>query len=505
MAKLLAIEWDAREARIAVAQPRGKEVLLEDAFAVDLTADTDSPDEQAAERIAAALAARNIGRAEALVAVGRANIELRQMTMPPAPPEELPEMVRFQAQRQFTTITPEWLLDFVPLPAEEGESPTVIAAAISPDIVSQIRKTCETCELTPKRLVLRPFAAASLLRRHDRGSHQPPRIMVDLLADEADLTVLVDEQVVLMRTVRLPSGSSDAENLESPQNKSLLGEIRRTIAAAQNQMGGKRVEKVIVCGDGSDQKSLCQYIEQQLSYTVETFDPFQQARQKRELIRPEHAGRFTPLIGMLTDELEGASHALDFLHPRRRPEPPSNRRRNVLIGATAAAAALAISAIIWLQLTEKDNQLALLNIKSNGLKSKVTEAQKHRDDLALIRDFQDSDILWLDELYELCETVPPSQDILVSRVVLGVREPKGGSLQITGYARDSGLIENLRNALSRGGREVVPGGSRFDERHNDYQWQFSETALIEPRSESEGDVESVDPQSTDTTTEDTDE
>ena len=36
MARLLAIEWDAREVRVAVARTAGREVEVDDAFAVDL-------------------------------------------------------------------------------------------------------------------------------------------------------------------------------------------------------------------------------------------------------------------------------------------------------------------------------------------------------------------------------------------------------------------------------------------------------------------------------------
>ncbi len=38
MAKLLAFEWDEREARVAVATPHGSEVVVEEAFAIDISA-----------------------------------------------------------------------------------------------------------------------------------------------------------------------------------------------------------------------------------------------------------------------------------------------------------------------------------------------------------------------------------------------------------------------------------------------------------------------------------
>src|SRR5262245_11393134 len=103
MSQFLAIEWDAKEARVAVARARGKDATIEHAFAIAL-GDKGTVDSTAGQLIAAELQRRNIGRVETLVAVGRASIEFRQMSLPQAPPDEMPEMVRFQAMRQFTTI-----------------------------------------------------------------------------------------------------------------------------------------------------------------------------------------------------------------------------------------------------------------------------------------------------------------------------------------------------------------------------------------------------------------
>jgi len=118
MPQLLAIEWDGGEARLVVAATRGERVVIEQAFSVGL--DSGEPGETAGERsvggqIAAALAARGIGRIDTLAAVGRSSIELRQLSLPPAPEAELPEMVRFQAMREFNEFDESWLLDFVPI------------------------------------------------------------------------------------------------------------------------------------------------------------------------------------------------------------------------------------------------------------------------------------------------------------------------------------------------------------------------------------------------------
>ena len=69
-----------------------------------------------------------------------------------------------------------------------------------------------------------------------------------------------------------------------------------------------------------------------------TSGPLERKDERALPARPEHAGRFAPLLGLLVDEVAESPHGIDFLHPRRRPAPPNATRRNVLIGATVAAA-----------------------------------------------------------------------------------------------------------------------------------------------------------------------
>jgi len=481
MPRLLALEWDAREARVVVARSRGKDVAVEHAFAVEL--DPRDPgqtfaDTNVGERISAALAARNIGRCETLVAVGRANIELRQLTLPACPAEEQPEMVRFQALRQFTGIGEDWPLDFVPLDTGESDTLTVLAAAISPEMVAQIRSTCEAGDMTPRRLVLRPFAAASLLRRHDRTSLQPCRLMVDLLADEADLTVLVGQQVALVRTVRLPV----TEDINA-QSRALLGEIRRTIAAAHNQIHDQRVEKVIVCGDGDEQASIQHLIEKELGQDVDGFDPFHELELASDLRsrRPEHSGRFAPLLGMLLDEAQGMAHGIDFFNPRKKAKPPSKNRRNVLIGATVAVAVLGLLSAVWIQLAAIERDVDELTEKLNLQKETVDMAEKRRADSKAVETFLESDILWLEELDQLSRRLPSADDVLITKLDMSTRMPAGGQIVLDGYTREHGKIQDVVEASRSGDRQVVSTGGQYDERREKYRWHFKNTVLIEPQ------------------------
>lgn len=470
MPQLLALEWDSNEARLAVAASRGNRVVIEQAFSVPLRAaeaDAEIAGPDIGAQIAAALASRGIGRVDSVVAVGRSSIELRQLSLPPAPDEDLPEMVRFQAMREFNALEDDWLLDFVPIDTAADGTRTVLAAAIDPDLVGQIQKTCETAGLKPQHLVLRPCAAASLFARSEPGGAGQLRLLIDLLADEADLTVMIDRRVVFLRTARLPGDPLTAAD-ESP---ALLAEIRRTVAAAQNQLGGRRVEAVVLCGRGEQHAALTRLIGANLGVPATLFDPFAGLRLGGELrdVLPEHSGRFAPLLGMLVAELEQSGHAIDFLHPRQRPEAPSKRR--LYAGLAIAAGVLVLGWLAYGQLQRfmLRSELGGLESRLNARKIEAENAKKLATAVGRIEEWRYTDLPWLDVLDRVSRKFPPAKEAKANSVTLLAKTSKAGQrgeIKIEAIAATPETITAMQQQIGK-----LYNASVSDEGVDDH-WQY---------------------------------
>ena len=156
-------------------------------------------------RLAQELDSRGCGKPEALVSVGRTRIELRQFTVPPAEEDDLPDLVRFQAAREFNELDDRWRLDFLPIETVgEGPKP-VLATAIAPSEIAAIEKVCERAGLTLRRVLLRPCEAASLLTAG--GGGKLPQLIIELFADEADLTVIHGGKTVFLRDDASPAAA----------------------------------------------------------------------------------------------------------------------------------------------------------------------------------------------------------------------------------------------------------------------------------------------------------
>jgi Tfp pilus assembly PilM family ATPase len=474
MPQLLALEWDGSEARLAVASTRGDQVLIEQAFAVELR-----PRESAGEksevdigaRLASALGARGLGRLDTLVAVGRTNIELRQLLLPPAPDDELPDLVRFQAMREFNEFDEKWLLDFVPLGDLPEEPRTVLAAAIGPELVGQIQQTCESAGLKPRRLVLRACAAASLLARAESARQGELRLLIDFLSDEADLTVMSDGRVVFLRTTRLGG--------DPPQPQVLLGEVRRTMAAVQNQLGGRKVDSIVFCGKGEQQAELARRIEKELSVPTELFDPFQGLKLGEELrsASPEHPGRFAPLLGLLTAELEHTGHAVDFLHPRRRQEKPRKWKRYVLPAIAAAVFLIGYFGYQQIVSAGLNSDILDLTVKLKKLEDVDKENIKWQGTLKAIDKWVATDVCWLDELAEMSRKFPPAEQAMLTKMTVS-QHLKGGEITLDGLARDLTAINKIEQTMHDPAHQVFGRGASHDDKIKPYVLQFNGSIVI---------------------------
>ena len=154
MVNKLAIDWDESELRLVSAQCSGSQIRVTDAAVIPVK------NENIRETLREAIQQRGLEKVETLVAIGRGKAELRELHLPPVPDEELPDMVRFQAIRNFASAGDSATVDFL-VTKRSSEGVEIIAAAVGPGGLTEIHETCAAAELEMKRNALRPLAAAA--------------------------------------------------------------------------------------------------------------------------------------------------------------------------------------------------------------------------------------------------------------------------------------------------------------------------------------------------------
>ncbi len=503
MPRILAIDWDRHEARalLLASGPTGASVAGAWAVPLGKTGNGVPSGVEVGERLAAAVAGRAGGKLTALVGVGRDHVQMQLLSLPPAPAHELPEMVHFQAEREFTALGADAALDFVPITGDEESPHQVLAVALNATGRADAREICAALGVEPNRIPLRACAAAALVRRAGVVPAGRVALVVNPLTDEADLTVDADGTVMLMRTVRLP-GPSDA----AARQRALVGEIRRTMAAVRQQSADRKVDQVVVCGlpapagQGGG-------LAEELDIPVTLFDPASCAPSglSGQDVAAESLARFSAVLGMALGEVDRQPPIVDFANVRRRTEARRFTRVHGLAAAVAAAALLWFAVYLWQQMAGPARQLAELESRIAELQSQADMYKDVTAQAAAVDRWLATDVNWLDELEQFArrvrpeplsaEAFPAESDVVVTQITM-LRPPgidaAGGRMDLQARAKSDAAVRDLEQRLRDERYRVTPGGVQQDDTVAGYPRALDLQIHVAPPADEEADEPTAD-------------
>ena len=469
--KKLAIDWDESELRYVLGQMKNTSLSKVVSAGVVRLDDPEEPmDIQTAFRkLQKRLGIENIAT---LVAIGRGRAELRNLQLPPVPEDELPDMVQMQAMRAFASAGDNAAIDFL-ITEQSNEGVNLIAAAVAPNELTEIRHTCSYAAVEVERICLRPLGAVALHQHFASSNHQTKNlVLVDLLANDAEIVITQHGTVKSIRTVRMPSGSS--------RSRLLTSEIKRSLVSCGEDACP---DLLVLWGDAVVHQEDVDSLSKAFEFPVQVIDPFDwtqvDAMAKDEI--PDHSGRFAPLIGLLAADLTHPERLIDFLNPRRRYEAPPNRfKKTVLAGIPIAAAAL-LGFFVFDQFRALDSQIESLKNENSAMQPGVDRALRSISRTEKVDNFLDGDVNWLNELKRLSEEMPSSEDLIVKSINIAA-DPRagGGKLSVVGSVKHPKVIDQFENSLRDQHHRVLGDGAKEDTDSKEYRWSFAETINIDP-------------------------
>ncbi len=306
-------------------------------------------------------------------------------------------------------------------------------------------------------------------------------MIVNPLAEEADLVVQADDKVILLRTVRLPD-SSQAEG----RQRALIGEIRRTIAAVRQQLTDRQVGKVIIFGNDASIPG-SPTLGDDLSVPFALIDPVGQAPAglTTKGVPPESLGRFAAVLSMALSEAERRPPIIDFANVRKQVVVRRFNRVHVLAASVAALVLLWFAVHLWQQVSSRTRTLAELQAKIQDYEKRGDTYKDVTAQAAIINRWMATDVNWLDELEQTAKRVRPkplsakdfpvANDTVLTQLRIirptGV-DAAGGRLDLQGVAKNSAAVKDLEDRLSDEQHRVIPGVGKTDKAIPGYDWSF---------------------------------
>jgi hypothetical protein len=485
MTNLIAADWDSSELRIASGRIVSANLIISDLKQIPLSSD----DPQLVSKLINEWVDENhINRSKChlLIAIGRGKAELRQLSLPPVPEEELPALVRFQASQSLNIVSESASVDYICVEGSD-RSTNVIAGGVSATTMKQISQIAEDTSLDLRCVVLRPSAAAVLYSIKADNSENPGDIvLVDLLADEIEIVIYRGKKIAFMRSVRMPQQTSGRIN-------QIAGEVRRSLMACTTEPINPVTPKIIVWGRHDVHASDVSELQSVLPCSVQTLDPCTLVNIDKQVRTDEFqrldTGRFASLFGLLLAHASMPSSTaqhphpllMDFKNPRRITEKRKSYKRQITFGFLGLSAAGILSFLSWSSLKERAQ---LVNRRESELKSLQPDVKKAEQSITrteLVDQFLDGNVIWLEQLRRLTDKMPPAKQVIVktisakSNVAAG-----GGQVILQAAAKSPGVVHEMEASIRDENHSVGGTGTNDLGEDQDYRWGFNHVISIEP-------------------------
>ena len=457
MARFLALDADTLRLQVLSASVKGSAVRLEKTAAWDedqpLTAAT-APD--AGKRFRDALKTAGIGPAPLLVCLGRDRVIFKEIKIPAVPAHEEPNIVRFQAQKEFTE-SGDVVLDYTPLDPTGNNERRILVAAAKKDVVAACKKLAESAGLTLVAITPRPFATlAGLNQAFATGLVPKPNSPGDAIAllvrgDKwGEFTVTRNGVILQSRSIAGPALTNET---------ALLGEIRRTLAVHSNQNLSQPVTAVYVA-EPDTPGGLRERLQNALSFPVHAYEPVLGVS-----LPDGPMGTYAGLAGMFALRAAAPAFPINFAAPRQ-PKPPRDPGKRVLflVGGGLAAFAVLLLAVGLIQLSAKNRKVAALVKEKSVLETQLRAFDADTKRIKALDDWSATEVNWLDELYDMTARVPDITKIRIISLSTTVVEKPGNKDKLVAAINLKGVttvdpipVDKLMNELHKEPSYRAPG------------------------------------------------
>lgn len=398
MARILAIDWEPPKLRVLAAQTGKSRARIEQSLSVTLAQELSPATAAAADRaLKDALAQARVAPAPVYVAVGRDKIIFKEMSIPFVPSHEEPAVVRFQASKELTESATDLVLDYSHIePPKAGQPTRVLVAALKRSTAAAIGSMALAAGLKVQAIVPRPFALAGLIERKSGQAIPISRALVVPAGEEdVEFSVYTAGQLVWARTLQSGAG--------------LVGEIRRNlmlIGAQRPELAElTKIESAVPLGAVAD--------------------PLEPWRDNDT--RPVHPNEYLGALG-LAEIAARPFLPVNLAAPKEPRQVTSTSKQQRKLAMIAAAILVPVLLLGWYwKLSAMESEIAELQQSKEELEEMYKKQEQSRVDVAALEEWQDSNISWLDELYDIAARLPHEQGLRLTQVTATHLKKKAGA------------------------------------------------------------------------------
>jgi len=449
LASWLVLDWDQDQFHILAAQSsrRGVQITRAATWAHPEPF-TPSTADRVGKALYEFLKAEKFATAPVIIGLGRDRIFLKELRFPPIAAHEEANLVRFQTGKEMAEAVDNYAVDYSHLTNGDAER-HVMTVAARRDLIAMLQALCQSAGLKLHAVTPRLFGVPLALARSIQPDPSP------LSATQLNVVLTIGQrwtELCFFRGDRLLQAQALANGPH------LAGEVRRNLAVFQAQ----HAVNVELSGPDclyvfGDDPAALKALKTGQPLPLGMLDPLK--HEPDVAAEAKNPAYFAGAVGLAALWTQGAPRPVNLSTPKRSSAPVSVTRQRLLIyGAAAAVALILIIAGMAYSLSGKRAEIAQLTQHRLKTEKELADHAQERAELDAFKDWEQSTIPWLDELYDLTARYPYKTGFRVNQFAASATGSKKAAKEgfvgeitlngITPLKQDKYVLE-LQTAMSR--------------------------------------------------------
>ncbi len=434
MARLLAIDWDQDRFHIALVNASGRGVVVERALTWALGEElTPAAGEALGRKLRDALRGAGVTPAPVVACIGRDRVVVKELHYPPVPRDEEPALVRFQAAKELSELPDDVVIDYAPLsPPEQPGEREALAVALRKQILQAWLGLCRGLGVKLAALTTRTQALQGALERARNEGAAPLAETVAILAVGnrwAELAIAHHGRILFARA--LASGAG------------LAAEVKRSLTLFATGHGAIEPPAVLLFSGNVD-LDLEQRLRELNGFKVQRLDPFL----LQDRVDLAERDNLAAAVGAAHLWARTETLPINFAAPKQPRVQTSPQRQRFLVYGVAAAILIAAALFYGSRLLSNRNaEISALRAEKADKEELLKKLAQDKADIDGLRDWEETSISWLDELYDLAARFPYQVGFRVKDLNAGPISKRNPKERFVAQVTITGIAKNEQDAL----------------------------------------------------------
>ena len=485
----VAIGFDSRFVRIVHARRTGTSTRIDTLYSNPMPEDLDLDDTQAVGKFLGLTlkdfsknAKTSLGRCGVLMSVPRQKAILKPLTLPPGTNRnEMASMIRFQVEKDLPFAPEKSVIDFTvtshldltepSLGPDETAGISVLAGAVSSDVVEHYQEIAHAAGIKIRRLGLRPYANLKCVDACVRRNEEEMVLSVHITSDETEINVLKGNSLAFCRSalVDVPLGTPDQQ---AHAVDSVVREIVRSVHSYSSAQHQGEISAVLIAGGTGIETQVLKRVGSKLKIPCQALSP----ATAMDLPTQGGASAYAATIGLAIAH-QGQALPFDFLNPKRPPvQHDAKKIRLVLIATAVIALFVGVAVARGYYIGGLESTLAVHKAEEEKYK-KATKGHT-----SLSRRCKNVDTwlkarkIWHDHLGLISQLAPSCEDLYIRS---SFKTDRKGTITFKAYAKGRTILDDFKDKLDAAGYNPQSKGSGPSDR-GDYTHSEEITLTVKP-------------------------